>query len=286
MSQLEYKGFSKEELDYQYNPRVAVPDYPRLAKERAEASRKVRESLKSSLNVPYGNSARQVLDIFPAERPRAPVLIYIHGGYWRGGSKNDNCHFAELFVNRGATVVLVEYDLCPDVTVSDIVRQTRAAIAWTYKNISRYGGDPEKIYLAGLSAGGHLTAMALAHDWEKDGLPRLLIKGAAAISGVYDLNAVLHVDVNEDIRLTPESARENSPFLHPPLPYSPLIVAVGGAETKAWKQMSEEFFQHCRRHGLECSYIEVPEANHYSLSTHLADPESPLACAMIKQMAL
>ena len=167
-------------------------------------------------------------------------------------------------MRAGATVVLLEYDLCPRVTVAEIVRQMRSAITWVYGHISDYGGDPSRLYLSGLSAGGHLVAMALAHDWEKEGLPRNLIKGAIAISGVYDLDAVIHVSVNEEIRLNPETARENSPFLHPPLPYTPLIVAVGGGEPRGWKQMSEDFFRLCKERGVECEYLEVPDAHHYS----------------------
>jgi arylformamidase len=279
-----YKGFSKEEMEYHFNPRVAAPDYPRWAKEREEASKRIRHSLKSWLNVPYGSSPRQVLDIFPAQRSGAAVLVYIHGGYWRGGGKDHNSHFAEVFVRRGVTVVLVEYDLCPSVTVAEIVRQARSAIAWIYRHIADYGGDPSKLYICGLSAGGHLVAMALAHDWEKEGLPRHLIKGATAISGVYDLDAVLHIDVNEEIRLTAESARQNSPFLHSPLPHTPLIVAVGGAEPGGWKQMSEDFFRFCKERGVECEYLEVPGAHHYALSSLLADPDSPLAGAILRQM--
>ena len=124
-----------------------------------------------------------------------------HGGYWRSGSKDDNCNFVPTFTERGATVVLVEYDLCPNVTVTDIVRQTRSAIAWTYKNVLRYGGDPTKLFVSGHSAGGHLTAMALAHDWQKDGLPQDLIKGAAATSGVYDLEMVMKISVQEEVRM-------------------------------------------------------------------------------------
>ena len=281
-----YKVFRKEEMECHFNPQVAVPDYPRWAKERSEASLRVRKTLKSSLNVPYGSSPRQVMDIFPAEHPGAPVQVYIHGGYWRGGSKDDNCHIAEAFVKAGATVVLLEHDLCPSVTVTEIVRQVRSAIAWLYGHIADYGGDPSRLYISGSSAGGHLVAMALAHDWEKEGLPRRLIRGAAAISGVYDLDAVLHVSVNEEIRLDPESARENSPFFHPPLPYTPLIVAVGGGEPRGWKQMSEDFFRFCKERGLECDYLEIPDAHHFSLSLLLAKPASPLTRAILGQMGL
>lgn len=286
MNAVVHKGFREEEMEFQFDPRVAVPDYPRWAEERREASLRARATLKSWLNVPYGNSPRQVMDIFPADKPGAPALVHIHGGYWRGGSKEDNCHFVEVFVKRGATVVLVEYDICPSVTVTEIVRQARSAIAWVYGHISDYGGDPSRLYISGLSAGGHLVAMALAHDWEKEGLPRHLIKGATAISGVYDLDAVLQIGVNEEIRLNPESARENSPFLHPPLPYTPLIVAVGGGEPRGWRQMSEDFFRRCKERGVECDYLEIPDAHHYSLSSLMADPGSPLTRAILRQMGL
>ena len=286
MDELTYKGFRKDELEFQYNPRESVPEYPALAKTRSEASRKARATLKSWLNVPYGNSPRQILDIYPADRPQGPVLVYIHGGYWRTGSKDENCNFAPTFVERGATVVLVEYDLCPSVTVTDIVGQTRASIAWVHRNIIRYGGNPSKLYVSGHSAGGHLTAMALAHDWEKEGLPRNLIKGAVATSGVYDLDMVMQISVNEQVRMTPEIARENSPFLHPPVPTCPVVVAVGGAEPKGWQQMSEDYFKLCRERGLVCEYLVVPGANHYTMSEHLEDAVSPLAQAMLKQMGL
>jgi arylformamidase len=286
MSDLAYRGYPQADLEYQYNPRVSVPEFPQLAKIRSAKSRQVRESAKSWLDIPYGTSPREVLDIYAADRPGGPVLVYIHGGYWRSGSKDDNCNFAPAFVQRGATVVLVEYDLCPNVTVTDIVRQTRAAIAWVYRNIMRYSGNPSRLYVAGHSAGGHLTAMALAHDWEKHSLPRDLIKGAVATSGVYDLDMVMQISVNEQVRMTSEIARENNPFLHPPISNCPVIVAVGGAEPKGWQQMSEDFLKLCQEHGLACQYLVVPGANHYTMSEHLADPNSPLTQAMLKQMGL
>lgn len=286
MTESGYKGFPPEEMEYQYNPRESVPEYPQLAKKRAEQSRRVRESAKSWLGVPYGSSPREKLDIYPADQPGGPVLIYIHGGYWRSGSKEDNCNFVPVFTKRGASVVLVEYDLCPSVTVSDIAHQTRSAIAWVYRNILRYSGNPARIYISGHSAGGHLTAMALAHDWASEGLPRDFIKGAVATSGVYDLDMVMRISVQEQVRLTPELAKENSPFHHPPLPICPVIVAVGDAEPQGWQQMSEDFFKLCKERGLDCDYLIIPGANHYTMSDHLADAESPLAQAMLRQMGL
>ncbi len=286
MSEFAYKGFRREEMERHFDPRTAVPDHERWAQEREAASRNNRERLKSTLNVPYGDSPRQVIDIFPAERPNAPVLVYVHGGYWVRGGKDHNCHFVDLFGKVGVTVALVEYDLCPDVSVTDIVRQVRSAIAWVFKNISAYGGDPAKIYICGVSAGGHLVAMALAHDWEGEGLPRHTIKGCVAISGVYDLDAVLHVGVNSQIRLTPQTARENSPLINPPLPNAPLVIAVGGDEPEGWKQMSRDLYELGSKRGVNCEYLEVPKANHFMLSSLLADPESLITRAIFKQMGL
>jgi arylformamidase len=145
MNEIIYKGFRKDELEYQYNPRESVPEYPQLSKRKAEQARKVRETVKSWLNVSYGSSARETLDIYAADKAGGPVLIYIPGGYWRTGTKEDSCNFVPTFTQRGATEVLVEYDLCPNVTVTGIVRQTRTAIAWVFKNITRYGGNPSNL---------------------------------------------------------------------------------------------------------------------------------------------
>jgi len=286
MNEPAYKGFRQDEMEFQYNPRVSVPEFPELAKVRSAQARKVRDSAKSWLNVPYGSSPRELLDIYAADQQGGPVLVYIHGGYWRSGSKEDNCNFVPTFTKRGATVVLVEYDLCPEVTVTDIVRQTRSAIAWVYKNIVRYGANPSKVFVAGHSAGGHLTAMALAHDWANEGMPADLIKGAVATSGVYDLDMVMEISVQEQVRMTPEIAKQNSPLLHTPRVKCPLVVAVGGAEPKGWQQMSEDYFNYCKQHGMPVDYLIEPDANHYTMSEHLLDDARPITRAMIKQMGL
>jgi arylformamidase len=286
MSDLAYKGFRQDEMEYQYNPRVSVPEFPELAKIRAAQSRKVRDTANSWLNVPYGTSPREMVDIYAADKPRGPVLIYIHGGYWRSGSKEDNCNFVPTFTRRAVTVVLVEYDLCPQVTVADIVRQTRSSIAWVYKHIVLYGGNPTKLFVSGHSAGGHLTAMALAHDWTKERLPADLIKGAVATSGVYDLDMVMKISVQEQVRMTPEIAKQNSPFLTPPRVKCPLVVAVGAAEPEGWQQMSKDYFEFCKQHGMNVEYLIEPDANHYTMSEHLLDDARPLTRAMIRQMGL
>ena len=281
-----YKGFRQDELEFQYNPRISVPEFPELSKTRAAQARKVRESAKSWLDVPYGKSPREKIDIYAADKQGGPVLVYLHGGYWRGGSKEDNCSFAPTFTKRDVTVVLVEYDLCPQVTVSDIVAETRSAVAWVYRNIASYGGYPGKFYLAGSSAGGHLTAMALANDWEKQSLPRDIIKGALAMSGVYDLDMVTRISIQEEVRLTPELVRENNPFLHPPLVRCPILIAAGGAEPKGWQQMSEDYFNYCKARGLSAEYLVVAGANHYTLPEQFLDPNSSLARAALKLMGL
>ena len=286
MNDIVYKDFRSDEMEYQYNPRESVPEYLELARVRAAQAKKVRDSAKSWLNIAYGNSPREQLDIYAADRPNGAVLIYIHGGYWRSGSKEDNCNFVPTFTKRGATVVLIEYDLCPQVTVTDIVRQTRASIAWVYKNITAYGGDPSKIYVSGHSAGGHLTSMALANDWTIEGMPSDCIKGAVVTSGVYDLHMVIKISVQEQVRLTPAVAKLNSPFENPPRVKCPLVVAVGGDEPRGWQQMSEDYFDYVKQQGMNAEYLVVPGANHYTMSEKLLDDSNPLTQAMIKQMGI
>ena len=171
-------------------------------------------------------------------------------------------------------------------TLDTIVVQTMRAIAWTWRNIARHGGDPGRLYVSGNSAGGHLTAMALAHDWTAEGLPADIIKGAIPVTGVFDCEPVPDITVNELVRLDRDEARRLSPLRNPPRRALPVLVAVGGAEPRLWIRMSKDYAALCREHGLECEYMELPGHDHFDVSRAIGDAPSLLAQAMLRMMGL
>ena len=285
-----YRNLSPEALELEFNPRAVARNLDERLAVSAAASAETRARLDCVLDVRYGPGAKETLDIFPAADsgtgPGAPVHLFIHGGYWRAMDKSDYSFIADAFQPAGATTVVINYDLCPTVTLDTIVEQSNRSIAWTFRNIAEYGGDPERLHVSGNSAGGHLTAMALAHDWETEGLPADIIKGAAPITGVFDCEPVLDITVNEEVRLEPEAARRLSPLRNPPRRALPLLVAVGGAEPRLWIKMSEDYAALCHEHGIECEYLEMPGQDHFDISRAVGDPESPLARAMLRMMGL
>ena len=289
-----YRNLSPEALELEFNPRTVARNLDERLAASAAASAETRARLECVLDVRYGPGEKETLDIFPApgsgsgpgSGPGAPVQLFIHGGYWRAMDKSDYSFIADAFQPAGATTVVINYDLCPTVTLDTIVEQSNRSIAWTWRNIADYGGDPDRLYVSGNSAGGHLTAMALAHDWEAEGLPADIIKGAAPITGVFDCEPVLDITVNEEVRLEPEAARRLSPLRHPPRRALPLLIAVGGAEPRLWIGMSEDYAALCRTHGIECGYMEMPGQDHFDISRAVGDPESPLAHAMLRMMGL
>ena len=286
-----YRNLSPEALELEFNPRAVARNLDERIAASAAASAETRARLDCVLDVRYGPGAKETLDIFPAADSGgggrgAPVHLFIHGGYWRAMDKSDYSFIADAFQPAGATTVVINYDLCPTVTLDTIVEQSNRSIAWTFRNIAEYGGDPERLYVSGNSAGGHLTAMALAHDWEAEGLPADIIKGAAPITGVMDCEPVLDITVNEEVRLEPEAARRLSPLRNPPRRALPLLVAVGGAEPRLWIKMSEDYAALCRGRGIECEYMEMPGQDHFDISRAVGDPESPLARAMLRMMGL
>lgn len=228
-------------LERQYNNREAVPDHAEFIESWAKRSEAWRNQADSSLDVSYGESARQILDIFPAassEGP-APVHVFLHGGYWQGLSKDWFSFMAEAFNRRGECAVIVNYDLCPSVPLAQIVEQVRSATCWLIKNIAGYGGDSGSMCVSGHSAGGHLAAMLLTMDWSDLGLSHAPFKQINALSGLFDLQPLVPTSINRALQLDEPTALKLSPLFKSPWNPSPslqLNLLVGEIESDGFKK--------------------------------------------------
>ena len=253
----------------------------------AERSEAVRGRLSCVLDVPYGDTPKQTLDIFPADRPGAPVFFYIHGGYWYQLDKAIYSEVAAPMTAAGATAVLPNYELCPDVTIPDIVDQVRRALVWVHAHIMEYNGSSDRLYVGGHSAGGHLTGMMMATDWNGlFGLPADLIKGTAPISGLFDIEPHRHTNLQPYIRLTAQTAAANSPQRLPLYFSGTMICAVGGGETRSFRRQSRDFTEKCLSLGIECDYVEVESDHHFAVTDRLGDGGDPLTQAIVARMGL
>ena len=265
-------------LDVQYNNRARIPDHLQILEGWAASSALAREKSLCLLDLPYGSGgAAETLDVFLPNRSASPVLVYIHGGYWRALDKRDASFVAPAFVNAGAMVVVPNYGLCPAVTIEQITLQLVQALAWVHRNAAEHGGDPQRIVVAGHSAGGHLAAMLLSCLWPQVAadLPARLVRSALSISGLFDLEPISHTPfLAPDLRLTPASALRLSPaFMR--RPPGTLVTVVGGDE-------SEEFHRQNRllRAAWGADAVPVCEAipgrNHMNVLRDLADASTRL----------
>jgi arylformamidase len=267
-------------FEAQYNNRQRVADSAETLARWAQASVMVRERARCQLDLRYGPAPRQTLDVFSPDSAFAggfaPVLVVIHGGYWRSLDKSDYSFLAASFTDEGALVVVPNYDLCPGASIERIAMQMTEAVAWAWRHAAEHGGDPSRIVLIGHSAGGHLAAMLSCCDWKRVGrdLPRRLVQGAMSVSGVHDLAPLCGLPfLHDDLRLDAASARRLSPVHFPPPPAPQTLMAVVGA------QESEEFRRQTRliraAWGARAVPVceELPGCNHFSVLHDLADPQ-------------
>ena len=201
-----------------YNLRLRHPDFEEYFAVWEADSARVRASVDCTLDVRYGADPNMTADLFPATAGSAPIQVFIHGGYWRSMDKDIHSFPAEGFVAAGGAAVSLNYALAPAVTIDTIVEQCRTALEWIADHADRLNGDPERIFVSGHSAGGHLTAMMLCTDWAVRGRPGNLVKGGTAISGIFDLAPLMETSINDDIRLDAEAAARNSPIHNLPPP--------------------------------------------------------------------
>ena len=275
------------DINKQYLPRLTVPNADALVQATERRSAKVRDQFSGELGLAYGDSPGQVLDIFPASNKNAPVFMFIHGGYWRARDLNRQTysHVAKPFVQAGATVVLPDYDLCPDVRVTNIVNQVRAAFVWIYRNVRKFNGNPRAIYVCGHSAGGHLTGMLHATDWKKlAGIPNTAIKGAAPLSGLFDIEPHRHSQLQVDIRLSAREAKALSPLYLPVISRAPVIAAVGADEPHLFHWQSFAYAAHLRKHRVQADYVATPSDNHFTITDRLGRASDPLTKRIIRMM--
>jgi arylformamidase len=283
-------GYDKDYCNLQYNARAMVPDHARFIERWTAGSRTARLAEPCFLDIPWGEEPGQTLDMFPARRPRhggAPLLVFLHGGYWRSLDKSDFSDIAPAFTHAGAAVAVINYRLVPRVTLEDLVRDVLSAVTWCYLHTGQYGADPQHLYVAGHSAGGHLTAMMLACEWPRwhGALPPNVVKGGLAISGLYDLEPIMNASfLNDDLKLDPERVAHLSPAWMKPATHAPLMTAVGGAESDEFARQNRLIAEKWK--SVFQRDVPMPGHHHFSICDSLADATSPLHRAALELLGL
>jgi arylformamidase len=272
-----------EYYSQQYNARASIPDHPTILTRWMKDSSHVRRTNAALLDLPYGESSGERLDFFPAKRSGAPLLVFIHGGWWRSLDKSDFSFIAPAYLREGFNVALTNYTLVPAAPIKEIVQQQLRALAWLYRNAEQYDFDRERIVVAGHSAGGHLTAMMLAAAWPVFGedLPADLVKAGIMLSGVYDLDPVRHADfVNVDLKLTADDINQLSPAWMPQSHAAPFITAVGALESDEFKRQTTLIEK--RWKASHHAAIALPDINHLTICDAFATPGHALFEASVE----
>lgn len=288
MSGTVFLHYDQAALDAQYNLRAAVPDAIECLAECARRSGILRALRPHKLDVPYGPTHAERANVFPAPKPGAPILVFIHGGYWQRLDKNDFDYVAEPFAAAGAAIVNVNYALAPNVAMDEIVRQVRAAVAWAWREAKSFNGDPARLHVAGHSAGGHLAAMTALTEWEgfAPGLPAGIVKSATAISGIYELEPLRLSYQNEGLRLDAATARRNSPAVFARKAAAPLTLAAGAGETQEFLRQQRDFAATLAKAGAAADAFEVPDRHHFDVIHDLAEPGTRLHDSVRARMGL
>ena len=280
-----YRTFDQATLDQQYNAQATVGDITPFVEMYAAGSEAARASVPFEAALSFGASPEETLDLFPAG-DRAPLLVFIHGGYWRALSKNESSFMAPCLARHGIATAAVNYTLRPHATLDQIVAEVRRALAWLYHHGGAFGCDPERIFVAGSSAGGHLAGMLVSQGWHATfGVPETIAKGGVLLSGLYDLEPVQQCYANDWVGLDVTSARRNSPLAHLPAAGCPLILTYGGSETDEFKRQSEDYAAAWRSAGFEADCFEISQRNHFDVPLELADPASLLTGKLLELIA-
>ena len=267
--QIVWRSFTKPALDTAYNNAASIPGSSEMLEAWAEKAAAFRAANPALLDLRYGPRPRNRIDLFPCGRDRAPLLVFIHGGYWQSREKEVFSHMAAGPMARGLDVAMIGYTLAPDATLTGIVAETHTAIRWLRREGPGHGVGRDALVVSGWSAGGHLTAMAMPLDEVDAGL---------AISGIFDVEPCRHNYLNEKLRLTADEAAAMSPILHLPQRRRPLVVAYGTRELPELQRQSADYWAAWSGSGGPGGLLPL-DHHHISILDELAAPEGALARA-------
>jgi len=276
-----YRDYTLDALEREYAIEQSVPDFEAYLKRCAESSRRVRNSRAAQLDLRYGPAPAERLDVFTTEAPGAPVLVFIHGGAWRGSSKESRAFPADVFCPAGMVYVSLEYPLAPGATLDEIVDAARRGITWVAANAASFGGDPGRVFVAGNSAGAHLAAMACCTS-SGPGTDTSVVRGVVTISGVFDLTPLRLTRANSWLQMDDAIARRNSPIAHLPAQGVPLLCAVGADEPSEFRRQSRDYAAAWTQAGFRSAFVEIAAQNHFSIIEELGR-ESGALVGMIKR---
>ncbi|MBM3642850.1 MAG: alpha/beta hydrolase [Alphaproteobacteria bacterium] len=277
-----YRHYDRAALDSAYNNRAAVPSHPTTLARWQARSAEVRSAPGATLDITYGPTARQRLDLFrPADRaPQGgwPTVLFFHGGYWQSLHKDSFSFLAPPITARGVALAVATYDLCPDVTMTALADQARSALAFLVGAARGLDLDPDRLVVAGHSAGGHLAAL-LAGD---DPARRPKLAGALALSGLFDLEPIRLSYLNDALRLGSDEARVLSPQHQVASGGPPLVLAMGAAELPGFHDQQGDFDGALRAAGTPPrATIVTAGDDHFSVLDRLVDPAAPILPALL-----
>ena len=258
--------------EHQYMPSLSIPDAGAIFESWKQRSAATRVKLTFQSDLRYGPHRREVLDFYPAVNAHGCV-VFIHGGYWVEFSKIETSFVAEGFVDQGLSVALINYPLCPEVSIADIRDSCARAFAHLYKSVLSEA-ERAAIIVTGHSAGGHLAAAHLVQDWGKLGLPKNPIAGVISLSGVFDVAPLEHTSLKPDLRLTPTEIEEVDLTSAVHQSMAKLALAVGEHESEEFHRQSSALA--VKWGDLKPQLLDIPAANHFNIVDSLARPGGEL----------
>jgi arylformamidase len=269
----DWRTMSQQDRDLGLNNGVAVAGSADIVAGWERRSTEMRTRYSDHLDLRYGPRERNRIDFLKVAE-NGPMLVFIHGGYWQHRAKEMFALFAAGPMAHGINVALIGYTLAPDATLDEIVAEIHRALNFLGEQLPALGGDASRIVVSGWSAGGHLTAMALAHPQVKAGI---------GISGIYDLEPIRHSYLNVKLGLDDAMSRRNSPIMQAGGAMKPLALVVGSAELPLLRKQTADFACHRARFGLPVTYEEIPGADHFTIMNEMASPTGQIT-TLIKEL--